>query len=112
MYDGFTNRVIINTLYFLRVWWACLAASYSSLCSASVSVRWAGLVSGPSPLSDACRKELQSAGEGRPCGARGLSSSSGPDRGLGMGLGVGIWGLEYRNLKEKHQKQYEGECRQ
>lgn len=29
-----------------------------------------------------------------------------------MGFGVGIWGLEYRNLEEKHQKQYEGECRQ
>lgn len=84
------------TLCFLRECKACLMVSYSSPCSLSVMDRQDESIFNLSSFKAAERKDFHSEGKDRACFAWGLCWSAGPARGFGLGLGV--WGLEFRNL--------------
>ena len=75
--------------------------SYSSLCSASVMVRWEESAFSLSSLRAACRKELQSDRNEGPCRAKGISWPSHPE--MGPALGLGFWDLGCRSLEETQQ---------
>lgn len=99
------SKKAMYTLCFLRECRACLMVSYSSPCSVSVMARQDESAFNLSSFIAAQRKEFQSKEEDRACLAWGLCWSAGPEREFGLGLGV--WGLEFRNL-EKSREQSKG----